>query len=188
MGEARTANSFIENHRWKVAFTTPASAPWIVQGKRKFGWVDNEGQSAAGGLSLVQHDVTITGGQMPPQESARFKGMQVWVEMSDGSPVDPEEALAILQNTNLFLETSGTPYDLGPAVAWKGPVQTEGAIPVPRGFTEPKLVEGSTPLRIIAHPLRDIGGSVLTASKTYVLVGDMPAERYWANEAAGKGA
>ena len=119
MPEVRTANSFIENHRWKVAWTTPASGTWIAQGARRFGFVDREGQSDAGGLVLQQHDVTITGGQMPPQESARLKGQQVWVEHPDGSPVDPDEAEAILQNTNLFLEISQTPYDLGPAIAWR---------------------------------------------------------------------
>ena len=71
--------SSIENHRTVVMFTAAASGNLLVKGDKKTGFVDGEGQSAAGGYTINKGDTTIVNQQLQSQESALLKGMQVHV-------------------------------------------------------------------------------------------------------------
>lgn len=178
--------SSIENHRTVVMFTAAASGTLLTKGDKKTGFVDGEGQSAAGGYTISKGDTTIVNQQMQSQESADLLGMQVHVTRGDQSEVVPAaEREAFLNIANITLIVAGIPYQMGKGIHWRGPIETGGLLPFVKQFPEAKTVAGSSQLSVEVELNKSLTGGVV-ANKTYALWFDFPSLRTFANEAAGK--
>ena len=178
--------SSIENHRTVVMFTAAASGNLLVKGDKKTGFVDGEGQSAAGGYTINKGDTTIVNQQLQSQESALLKGMQVHVTRGAFDEVVPAaEREAFLNAATITLKVAGMPYDLGKGIDWRGPIETGGLLPFVKAFAEEKRVNGSSQISVEVEINKTLTGGVV-ANKTYALWFNFPSLRAFSNEAAIK--
>lgn len=182
----RIAETVIEPTVGAVGFTTDGSSVIAANTERSC-FIDEVGQSGAGGYTLNRGDASIFGGKLSNRHALTWHGMQLWLEKSDDSANanTAAELHALLGNLVVTLEVDGTVYNLGLAIAYMGPVATLGAMPQIRPFRVPREIPAGASVKLTFRLNKALSAG-LTASKTYIVRVEIPTTKVLADGAAGK--
>lgn len=193
-GQNVFADGVLEPLRGTVAFTVGAG-PSLAANTVRTAFMDSVGQSAAGGIALVQGDYSLSGGLIPSGIGYEVAGLTCWWHQSDFTAVPPDiTVLGLSSNIWVQMMYANQLYDLGLLASYLGPYGSPTGlnnVPFPRRFGWPWMAEDK-PLELEPGKQFWLQFTTLRAITAGVAVGtwqlriEMPARRIAQGVAAVK--
>ncbi len=173
-----------------IAITAAASGNLLTQGQTYSALVDDVGESAAGGRTVVDYAQTITKGTIPTGVAYDVHGMFANVTVQGLASVLTEAKLnALAHNTVVIVHHQGQKYNLGRLANWLGPTNTvtqrAGNIVSFRKFAEPFELAPGDKFKVELRQLNNITGGV-AANDVFNVDIELDATTYLLGAAAMK--
>jgi len=192
VGDGDFGAGILEPLRGLFTFVVSAG-PSLAAGYTARPFIDGLGQSAAGGVSLVEGDANLFGGQIPSNVGYECHALTHYAYISDSSAV-PSDAALLALTTNVWVRMyyAGMHYDLGLLADFMGPYGSPTGmnnVTFPKRFgwpwldeSEPLLLRPGQQFWLEYKVLRALTAGV-TASKNYNFVVQLPCRKLTINDA-----
>ena len=173
-----------------IAITAAAVGNLLTQGQTYSALVDDVGEFAAGGRTVVDYAQTITKGTIPTGVAYDVHGLFANITIGGLASVLTEAQLnALAHNTVVIIHHQGQRYNMGRLSGWLGPTNTAtqrvGNIVGFRKFQEAFELAPGDKFKVELRQLNNITGGVV-ASAVYNVDIELDATTYLLGAAAMK--